>query len=155
MEKLSKEKESKTSEVVVEKLLPHSVSKVWKALTNREQMQQWYFSLDDFKLEKGFQFKFAGKGRKGEQYTHICRITEIVPEKKLEYSWEYEGIEGYSLVTFELFEIEGNKTKLLLTHRGLETFPTDNADFAPESFNQGWNHLTGISLPEFLDKSNP
>ena len=153
MEKQPKEKRNEAPEVVVEKLLLHPASRVWKALTDKDQMKHWYFAPDEFRPEKGFQFRFRGQGHKGEQYLHICRITEIVPEKKLQYSWEYEGIEGYSLVTFELFEIEKNKTRLVLTHKGLGTFPTNNADFAPDSFNHGWTHLVGISLPEFLDKS--
>lgn len=139
-------------EVVVEKLLHHPVSKVWEALTSKEQLKQWYFSLDDFKPEAGFQFRFPGQGHKGEQYIHICRITEVIPQKKLQYSWQYEGIEGYSVVTFELFATEENKTRLMLTHQGLNSFPKGHADFAPESFNEGWNHIIGISLPDFLEK---
>ncbi|MBL7932362.1 MAG: SRPBCC domain-containing protein [Bacteroidia bacterium] len=153
MEDIVKKTANEAPQVTVEKIVNHPVTKVWKALTDKEQMKQWFFNLDQFKAEKGFQFKFAGKGHKGEQYIHACTITETIPNKKLQYSWTYEGHEGFSLVTFDLIELEKNQTKVILTHRGLNSFPQNNPDFAPDSFNGGWNHLVGISLPEFLDKN--
>ncbi|MEI9946056.1 MAG: SRPBCC domain-containing protein [Chitinophagaceae bacterium] len=75
----------------------------------------------------------------------------MVPQKKLTYSWRYDKYEGNSFVTFELFD-EGEKTRLKLTHAGLETFPQNTADFAKESFQKGWTELIGTSLPKFLDK---
>ena len=70
--------------------------------------------------------------------------------KKITYSWRYEGHEGISFVSWELFD-EGDKTKLKLTHEGLETFPKIQ-DFAKENFVAGWNHIIGKSLPGYLEK---
>jgi uncharacterized protein YndB with AHSA1/START domain len=137
--------------VVVEKTYNASVDRVWKAITNKEQMKEWYFDLDEFKPEIGFHFKFPGQGHKGQSYVHHCVITDVIHEKKLQYSWQYEGYDGYSLVTFQLSK-DHDKTRLILTHHGLETFPQGMDDFAWKSFNEGWSHITGISLPEFLEK---
>lgn len=83
---------------------------------------------------------------------HLCKVTEVVQGKKLTYSWRYDGFEGNSFVTFELFP-EGNKTRLKLTHAGLETFPvTANKDFAKENFAEGWTAIIGTSLKEFVEK---
>lgn len=81
---------------------------------------------------------------------HLCEITEVVPEKKLTYSWRYEGYSGNSFVTFELFE-QDSKTLLKLTHIGLETFPQDNSDFAEKNFEAGWNHIIHTSLLNYLE----
>ncbi len=86
------------------------------------------------------------------RYLHLCKITEVIPRKKLQYSWRYDGYEGNSFVTFELFA-EGNKTRLKLTHEGLETFPISNPDFAKENFVEGWTYLIGTSLKEFAEKA--
>ncbi|HLF35608.1 MAG TPA: SRPBCC domain-containing protein [Cyclobacteriaceae bacterium] len=137
--------------VRVEKTYNASVEKVWKAITDKDQMKQWYFDLSEFKPVVGFEFEFKGQGSKGEQYTHHCRITEVVPLKRLTYSWAYEGYEGTSQVTFELFA-EGNKTTLRLTHKGLHTFP-DHPDFARSSFNAGWTELITILLQKFLEEA--
>ncbi len=136
--------------VIIEKLINAPVKKVWQAITDKDQMKQWYFDLNDFKPEVGFEFRFPGQGHKGEQYMHVCKITEVVPLKKLQYSWQYVGLEGYSVVTFELFE-EADKTRVKLTHTGLETFPKDNTDFARDSFNAGWTELITVLLPKFVE----
>ena len=76
----------------------------------------------------------------------------MIPEKKLAYSWRYEGHPGDSLVTFELFA-EGDKTRLKLTHVGLETFlPERNPHLARGNFVKGWTYLTG-SLKELVEKN--
>lgn len=129
------------------------VEKVWNAITDKDQMKQWYFDLAEFKPTIGFEFQFYGEGHKGEKYLHLCKITDVIVNKKLRYSWRYDNYEGMSYVTFELFE-EGNKTRLKLTHEGLETFPANNPDFAKESFMEGWTHIIGVSLPGFVE-TNP
>lgn len=138
-------------EVIVEGIYNSPVEKVWQAITDKEKMKQWYFDLAEFKPEVGFEFNFSGVGHKGEKYTHLCKVTEVISNKKLKYSWQYENITGTSFVTFELFE-EGEKTRVKLTHEGLETFPQNNPDFAKESFNAGWTELIGKSLGAFLEK---
>ena len=74
----------------------------------------------------------------------------MIAGKKLSYSWRYDGYAGNSVVSFELFE-EGNKTRLKLTHEGLETFPLSNPDFAKGNFVAGWNHILDKSLKVFVE----
>ena len=140
----------KNEPFVIERTMNAPTEKVWEAITNRDQMEQWYFNLAEFKPEVGFEFSFEG-GSEEMRYLHLCKITEVVPGKKLQYSWRYDGYAGNSFVTFELFP-DGDKTRLKLTHEGLETFPTDNKDFAREDFVQGWTHIIGKSLTEFVEK---
>lgn len=134
--------------VHIERSFNASVERVWKAITDKDQMKQWYFELETFRPEVGFEFRFSGQGRKGEKYLHLCKVTEVVPMRKLAYSWQYEGHVGDSLVTFELFP-EGNRTRLVLRHEGLETFPV-HPDFTRESFLQGWTELITVLLDNFL-----
>lgn len=143
----------KTEPVIKEILLNAPVSKVWKAITDKNDMKEWLFDLlTKFRPEVGFEFQFKGKGKKGQNYLHLCKITEVIPDKKLSYSWKYDKYPGNSLVTFELFE-EGEKTKLRLTHEGIESFGTDNPDFARESFNEGWTYFIGTAIKEFVEKN--
>lgn len=138
---------------IIERTYDAPVEKVWHALTDKTEMKQWYFDLAEFKPEPGFEFQFYGEGKTGEKFLHLCKITDVVKNKKLRYSWRYDGYEGISYVTFELSD-EGGKTKLKLTHEGLETFPkTTNNDFAKENFAEGWTYLTGISLKKYLEKN--
>jgi uncharacterized protein YndB with AHSA1/START domain len=139
-----------TASFVVERTYNVAAQKVWQALTDNEQLKQWYFKLAAFKAEPGFEFQFDAQN-KGVTYRHLCKVIEVTKGKKLSYSWSYQGYEGTSLVTIELFE-EGNKTRVKLTHSGLETFPQDIPDFKKENFEMGWTHFIGNALPSFLEK---
>ncbi len=102
----------KNEPFVIERTYHAPVERVWKALTDRDQMNQWYFDIAAFKPEVGFEFSFEGSN-KGEVFIHLCKITECVPNKKLSYSWQYKGEPGYSVVSFELFD-EGHITRVRL-----------------------------------------
>jgi uncharacterized protein YndB with AHSA1/START domain len=121
---------------------------VWKALTDVEQVRVWYFDLKEFKPEVGFEFEFVVE-HEGMKYHHLCKVTEVIPQKKLAYTWRYKGYEGNSLVTIELFA-EGDKTRLKLTHEGLDSFPK-LPSFARNSFEAGWTEIIGSELKKFLE----
>ena len=144
-------KDNLAEAVVIERTFNASVARVWKALTDADEMRQWYFDLKEFKPEVGFEFEFTVE-HEGMKYDHRCKITEVIPQKKLAYTWRYEGHEGNSLVTFELFA-DGDKTRLKLTHEGLETFPK-LPSFARENFMAGWTEIIGSSLKKFLEKDD-
>src|SRR5436853_1943024 len=137
--------------IIVERTFNAPVSKVWKAITDRDEMKKWYFDLAEFKADVCFEFRFTGGPSPEKQYVHLCKIMEVIPEKKLIYSWRYDGYEGNSFVTFELLEQE-DKTLLRLTHASLETFPKDNPDFAKENFVEGWTHIIHTSLKDYLEQ---
>jgi len=136
--------------IVLERVFNVPVSTVWKAITDKNEMKKWYFDLPEFKAKEGFIFKFSGGPDEGRQYMHICEITEAISNSKLTYSWRYEGYAGISFVTFELFEIE-TKTLLKLTHKGIDTFPQENPDFAIHNFEKGWNEIVHTSLKNYLE----
>jgi uncharacterized protein YndB with AHSA1/START domain len=113
-------------------------------------MREWYFNLAEFEPEVGLEFTFEG-GSEEMTYVHLCKITKVETGRLLQYSWRYRDYPGNSFVTWELSP-EGDKTKLKLTHEGLETFPTDKKDFARSSFEKGWTYIVGTSIVNFLEK---
>ena len=137
---------------VIERTFDAPIEKVWNAISTKEQMKQWYFDLEEFKPEVGFEFRFEA-GDENTKYLHICRITEVVPGKKLVHSWRYDGHDAETYVTWELFD-EGDKTRLRLTHEGLERIAKYGTAFAKENFVAGWTDIIGRSLKEFVEKAN-
>lgn len=135
--------------IIIERTFAAPVTKVWNALTDKDAMKVWYFDLEVFKPVLGFEFSFMGGPPDGIQYKHLCKITDVVLNKKIAYSWRYEGYDGNSIVSFELFE-EGTNTRVKLMHTGLESFPVSNPDFAKANFVEGWTAILGISLMKFL-----
>lgn len=136
----------KNEPVVIERTLNASAERVWKAITDKDQMKQWYLNLEEFKPEVGFEFSFEGGPAR---YLHLCKITRVEYQRTLQYTWRFGGIEGDSLVTFELFP-EGSSTKLRLTHEGIDTFPSDKVG-SKEEFAEGWVHLVESSLKGYLE----
>lgn len=135
--------------LVVERTYNAPVEKVWRALTDYGLIKQWYFNMKDFKPEVGFEFEFTGEAE-GETFLHRCVVLEVVPERKLKHTWTYVGYEGSSIVTIELFH-EGDKTRIRLTHEGLESFPQIDK-FARNNFEMGWNAILGTNLKDFVEQ---
>ncbi|MEY2604441.1 MAG: hypothetical protein QOH31_2232 [Verrucomicrobiota bacterium] len=139
-----------TEAVVIERTFNAPVARVWKALTDVDEMRVWYFDLKEFKPKAGFEFEFTVE-HEGMRYHHLCKVMEVIPQKKIAYTWRYAGEKGDSLVTFELFA-DGNKTRLKLTHEGLETFPKLPA-YARTNFEKGWTEIIGSSLKQYVEET--
>ena len=137
--------------VVVERTFNAPVARVWEALTDVHQMREWYFDLKEFEAKVGFEFEFMVE-HEGNAYHHLCKVREVTPQKKIAYTWRYKGEPGDSLVTFELFG-EGEKTRLRLTHTGIETFPKTPA-YARKNFEAGWTEIIGSELKRFVENTD-
>src|SRR3984957_10103929 len=136
--------------LILERILEAPVELIWRCITTREDMHRWFFELEEFKPEVGFKFDFTVE-HQGMKYCHLCRVTEVIPKKKLAFTWRYDGHQGDSLVTMELLP-EGRKTKLKLTHEGLETFP-QTPQFPRKNFENGWNFIT-TALKDYVENAD-
>lgn len=139
-----------TEPFVIERTYNVTADRVWQAITDRDKMAEWYFNLNEFKPEVGFEFEFEG-GPPEKTFRHLCKVMEVIQGKKLTHSWRYDGYAGDSFVTWELFA-EGDKTRVKLTHEGIETFP-QIPEFDKKNFEMGWTDITGRMLPEYLEKT--
>jgi len=142
----------KSKPVVVERTYNAPAERVWHALTDVEQMRQWYFpQLVEFEPEVGFETEFDVP-HNGRNFLHIWKITEVVPGKKISYEWKFGGYADSSLVSFELFA-DDDKTKIVVTHYNLEAFNRDNdPDLERNNFVEGWTHFIGTALKEFVEQ---
>lgn len=140
----------KPNPIIVEAVYKAPLHNVWSAITQRDLMAKWYFDLKAFEAKPGFHFEFLA-GDEKQKYLHICEVQEVLENRKLSYSWCYEGDPGYTLVSFELFpDKEG--TKLVLTHSGTESFDPSNPALARENFVIGWAQIIGKDLKRFVEK---
>ena len=138
-----------TEPLVIERTFNASTAQVWMALTDVDAMREWFFDLKEFQPRVGFEFQFVVE-HDGMVYDHRCKITEVIPQKKLAYTWRYAGYEGDSLVTIEL-SAKGGQTHVRLTHEGLETLSGLSA-FARGRFVEGWTHIIGSALKDYVEK---
>lgn len=135
--------------IIVERLLDADVPTVWKAITDRDEMAKWYFNLEAFEPKVGYEFAFRA-GEPGKEYLHICKVTEVVPERKLSYSWRFEGDPGRSLVSFALFS-QKSQTQIILSHSGTDSFNPEDPALDRSQFVKGWEQIIGISLKGYLE----
>jgi uncharacterized protein YndB with AHSA1/START domain len=143
---------SQVEPIVVEQTFNAPVDRVWRAITDKDEMRQWFFeSIAEFSPEIGFETAF--NVRSGERdYLHLWKVTTVIPEKKVVYDWKYSGIPGASFVAWELLPT-GSGTTLRLTHTGIETFPEDDAAFSRESCQAGWKYFLCERLNAYLQKT--
>jgi uncharacterized protein YndB with AHSA1/START domain len=134
--------------VVIERLFDAPVEKVWRAITEPEQITQWFaVTIREFKAEVGFEAQVLT-----ECGDLLWKVTEVATGSKFAYSWSYPDGNGHSVVTWELFP-EGPRTRLRLVHTGLDTFDTTAYPKRKrEGFFGGWTHFAG-KLKEFVEKA--
>ncbi len=136
--------------IIVEEIFNTNTATLWKAITNVDEMRQWFFeNIESFEAKIGFKTQFNVQATE-RKFLHLWTITEVEPLKKIVYNWKYEDYPGNSFVYFELFEVK-NGTKLRLTTKITEDFPTDIPEFKPESCKQGWEYFIQLRLKEFIE----
>lgn len=138
--------------LVVETTINAPISKVWKVLTTKEDISQFMMPLmplKEFQPEAGFEFKFVGHDN-GKEFPTSCKVVEAIPNKKLSYTWSFDMAPAYSLVTYELTE-ENGKTKIKLTHEGLENIPAGYPDLSKERHLEGWTMIIKIGIKNIVE----
>ena len=116
----------------------HPPRAVWEYLTNAELMELWLMK-SDFQPVIGHEFTFRIGRKSSLDFDGIvyCKVLEIVPFKKLSYSWKAgpgnQKITLDSVVIITLTE-KDNGTELTLQHNGFTD--VNNSVFA--IMDAGW-----------------
>jgi uncharacterized protein YndB with AHSA1/START domain len=99
---------------------PHQPEAVWEYLTKAELMELWLMK-NDFQPIVGHEFTFMVNPIPSLEFDGIvyCKVLEIVPFKKLSYSWKLGPGDGTinvdSVVRWEL-QPKDKGTELILDH---------------------------------------
>lgn len=134
--------------IKVEAVFDATKLKVWEALTNSEIMKIWYFDIANFNLNIGNKFSFY-EGEKKE-YLHEGEILQVEENKLLQHTWTHpEQSSGTSVLTWNIDEIDG-KSKVTLTHEGVESFADAGPNFTIANYEMGWNALVKTNLRNYL-----
>jgi uncharacterized protein YndB with AHSA1/START domain len=118
---------------------PHPPPVVWDYLTKAELMEQWLMK-NDFQPVVGYDFQFRTNPIPKLDIDGIfhCKVLEIVPYKKLSYSWKAGPGNGQvsldSIVVWTL-TAKDNGTELSLLHSGFREIEDFNIY---SGMNEGW-----------------
>lgn len=135
--------------IIVTQSFDAPLEKVWNALSDEAALKKWYFPVEayDFKIGKTFTFYESADSH---NYFHRCTFVNIIPNQRIEYTWEHpRQSNGSSVVKWE-FAAEGDKTTITLTHTGTENFSDGGAAFAPANYEMGWNAIVKGMLRNYL-----
>lgn len=118
----------------------HPPEVVWEYLTDPELLAQWLMP-SDFKPVVGHKFRFNTRPKVKFGFDGIiyCEVLEIIPCKKLTYSWKggmsKEKPSLDSIVVWTLTPDDDNGTVLLLEHKGFRGIKNY---FPYLIMNKGW-----------------
>jgi uncharacterized protein YndB with AHSA1/START domain len=129
-------------------IIDASIEKVFRAITDADQLTQWFPDVTILEAKEGgdVQFTFLkDKSDKLEKHLHkldkdhhvVGKIMKIVPNKELSYTWKHKDIPDFpeTIVSWQLEQLDENKTKLILTHTGF----TDKDKKEYNSHTEGWS----------------
>ena len=124
--------------LVLSRRVPAAVSEVYRAWTDPQLMRQWYCPGEmkvaeiDCEPTVGGNFRVVMESPDGEQHITAGTYTEVVPERKVVHSWQWEGSDSKTQVTVEFKALGAASTELTLTH---ELFPEEQAR---DMHREGW-----------------
>lgn len=134
------ETSAETKSIVVERVMPHSPEKIWRALTTSELIGQWLMQ-NDFEAQVGHRFDFRATPMPGWSGVTHCEVLELDEPRRLAYRWG-DGTESDSglrtIVTWTL-EPEGQGTRVRMEQSGFR--PIDEAGY--RGMSGGWPHILG------------
>jgi uncharacterized protein YndB with AHSA1/START domain len=119
-----------TRSVVIEREIPHSPEKIWRALTQPHLIEQWLMK-NDFQLLADHRFSL-----RADWGSVDCQVLAIEPNKMLSYTWAAYGLE--SVVTWNLTPTSTG-TRLRMEHWG---FGPDQEQ-AYQGATYGWQNFIG------------
>lgn len=136
--------------IIIEQKVNAPAGKVWKALTDKNEMKIWYFDIADFIPQEGAVFNFYEPGDE-KKYHHQAKILEIIPEKKLKHTWFYpEFSDQETIITWELYP-DGENTLIRLIHENINGFNDLGENFSEKAFTEGWTQIIEESLKKYLE----
>jgi len=121
-----------TKTLIVEREMPHSLDKVWRALTQSPLIEEWLMD-NDFQPVVGHRFDLRADWGVVE-----CQVLAIEPNQALSYTWEAMGLK--SVVTWTLTPTSAG-TQLRMEQSGFR--PDQQQAYAGAKY--GWEKFfTGL-----------
>lgn len=133
---------------------------VFKAISDPQELTEWFpdAAILEPKVGGRFQFTFyrhSDQREKDADRDHYPegRVLEFIPNKKLTYSWRHKDVPYFPeiVVTWELEQLDKNKTKVTLTHSG---FTGREKDKGFKEHNQGWDYFIARIVEYCNEKNN-
>jgi uncharacterized protein YndB with AHSA1/START domain len=125
---------------------------VFKALTDEQELTQWFPNQAKMEARVGGSVEFRFIRPDGENHMLYGRVLEMIPDKKLSYTWNFAHRDQVQeTVTWTLEPVDGgSKTKVTLVHAGFQK-PSQKDIESGYTYESGWAYFIG-RLEELFKK---
>lgn len=143
-------------------IIDTSIEKVFRAITDADQLTRWFPDVTILEPKEGGDVLFTflkDKSDKLDKHLHkldkdyhvVGKIIKIVPNKELSYTWKHKDIPDFpeTIVSWQLERLEVNKTKVILTHTGFKD--KDKKEY--NSHTEGWSWFL-VRLKNYVSKGD-
>jgi uncharacterized protein YndB with AHSA1/START domain len=146
----TKEKMGQELEVRKTIVIDASLEIVFKAITDPQELTNWFPDQAIFEPKVGGKMKFSFYKEKSTDehareidYNPGGTVIEFIPNKKVSYTWQLKDIPDFpeTTVSWELEEIDANKTRVVLTHSGFTG--REEGKLSLKEHDQGWSYFLG------------
>ncbi|MGA9168084.1 MAG: SRPBCC domain-containing protein [Nitrososphaeraceae archaeon] len=117
---------------------------VFKAITETNELTKWFPDHVILEPNVGGKVRFSfykEQNKMDRDYIVEGSIIEFIPNKKISYTWQYKDIPEFSetIVSWELEELERNKTRVELVHSGFTG--KEQEKVSSKGHDEGWTHF--------------
>ena len=126
-------------------------ARVWKALTEKNELKEWMLMPTTFEPVVGKEFTFKSEPMENWDGNIYCKVVEVDVNKKLIYTWNAEFINAETLVTILISE-KNETTEVTLIHTGWEKLPIESRSQRIDAHNKGWDLRVVKNLKEVAEK---
>ncbi|TWT15424.1 SRPBCC domain-containing protein [Reyranella sp. CPCC 100927] len=129
-------------QLLIERTLRHSPERVWRAITNADEIARWFFPIL-FAPVVGHAFRITGQAVPGWRGWTDCAVLAIEPPHRM--VWSFTCTDGApTIVSFEIApHAEG--CRLRISHRG--RVPPDTLALLDQGWNLYADQLCGLLAP--------
>jgi uncharacterized protein YndB with AHSA1/START domain len=139
------------SSLVISRIYPASVERVFKAWTDANQLGQWFAPTDDYTtkasvdLRVGHEYRIAITHKGGNVHTILGTYRVIQPPNKLVYTWRWEGGPASDTLVTVDFTPRGESTEVTITHEQFTN--VEDRDKHAEGWNGCLSRLPRLFAP--------
>lgn len=107
-------------EIRVERVFAAERERVWRALTDPDQIVQWWghgnrLEVEYFQLERGGHWRYVEHGKSG-RWGYEGRFREVTPPSRLVRSFEWDGMPAHvAIETITLEDLGDGRTRVVTT----------------------------------------
>ena len=124
------EMDTVAEKLVVKRMFEAPVERVYAAWTEPEMMRQWFAPGDmsvpaaEADVRVGGRYRVEMQGGDCEFHVTGGVYREVIPNRRLVFTWQWEGTDLETLVTLEFRSVSASRTELTLIHEGFDSEST-------------------------------